>query len=84
MIGSKQQTHFWHFTSISITPISGLLRKVLKELAYLCCPEDTTDNIGHLQTEMTYSKAIGACHVLKGVFWVIVAIVVSVAIGQLL
>lgn len=84
MIGSKQQTHFLHFPHVSISPMSGLLRRVQKELAYLCFPEDTTDNIGHLQTEMTCLKAIETRHAFKGIFWVIVAIVVSVAVGQLL
>lgn len=85
MLGSKQQTHFWGFPHISnSTPVSELFGKILKALAYLCCPEDTTENIGYRQMEMTGSKAIGGRHTLKGVFWVIVSIVVSLAVGQLM
>ena len=85
MVGSKQQAHFWYSPVVSvITPTSDLLRKGLKELTYLYCPEDTTGNIGCLRTEMTCSKAIRALHVIKGLFWVIVSISVSVAVGQLL
>lgn len=85
MIGSKQQTHFWYFSNVYIiTPVSDLFRRCMRELAYLCCPVDTTENIGRRQTEINCSKVIELRPVLKGVFWVIVSIAVPVAIGQLL
>ena len=85
MIGSKQQTNFWYFPNFSIIiQMLDLFGRGLKELSFLCCPEDTTDNIGCRQTEITYRKAIGLRHVLKGVFWVIVSIAVSIVVGQLL
>lgn len=85
MIGSKQQTHFWYFPKVSIiTPMSDLFRIGMKEITYLCYPEDTTDNIGCRQTEKPYSGVVRVRHALKGVFWVIVSIAVSIAVGQLL
>lgn len=85
MIESTRQTHYWYLPTVSIIkPISKLLGKALKELAYLCRPEDTTDTVGHPQSNITYSKAIEARPLLKGVFWVIVSIAVSVTAGQML
>ena len=85
MISSKQQTHFWYLPTVSIiNPVSGMIKTCMREFAYLCCPEDTTDYIGHSQAEITCSKVIGPRQVLKGVFWVIVSIAVSVVVGQVL
>lgn len=84
MIGLKQQTLFWHSLNVSvITPISDQFGGGWKQLSFLCSPEDTTDNIGRRQVMRSSSKAMGLRHVLKGLFWVIVSIAFSVAVGQL-
>jgi hypothetical protein len=84
MLEAKQNTVFCYFLDFYIpNSINDLVQRGLKELVYLFQPEETTDKAGGRQYEATGLGTSKTRNIVKGVFWLAMSIVISLAIGQL-
>jgi hypothetical protein len=84
MLEAKQNTVFCYFLDFYIPKsINDLVQRGLKELVYLFQPEETTDKPGGQQYEATGLGTSKTRKIVKGVFWLAMSIVISLAIGQL-
>ncbi len=83
MLESKQHSAFWYFLDFYLfNPMPALLRKSVGELIFLILPEDTTEKTGPKDKVIGYEKC-NARSISKVVFWIIISITISIAIGQL-
>ncbi len=74
----------WYYAYIpTLSFIHRLLSNCRDELFYLLLPEDTTEGIVGRQSESTGYTSNNTRAMIKGVFWTIGSIVISLAIGQL-
>ncbi len=77
MMESNQQTQFASFFNYSISKsITDFAKKCILNLVYIFHPEDTLVTVSDLADNKTRST-------VKVLFWVAVAMVFSLAVGQL-
>ncbi|WP_028585296.1 hypothetical protein [Desulfogranum mediterraneum] len=78
MLESKQYAYYWYGLDFSIPrAVRELVKRGLKELAFLLLPEDTSGQEKMRPGEDTARSAF------KLVFWAVLAIGISLVLGQL-
>lgn len=84
MLQSKQYTHFdsIHFIN-NDTSFSDCLLRIRKKIWYLVQPADTTEQPGSRKYRSILRKREQTPSVVKGVWWMLVAIGVALIIAQL-
>ena len=84
MLQSKQNTHFGLLSSVhNGTLLSDHLQRVGQKICYLVQPVDTTDQPGSRKYRTILHKTGEVLSVVKGVWWMAVAIGMALIIGQL-
>jgi|LGVF01.2.fsa_nt_gb hypothetical protein len=84
MLQSKQYSEFWYFLDFHVfSSLSDVVRKCLKEVVFLVVPEDTTDNVAGRDKRGIGVEASNARSIGKVTFWIVIAIILSLSIGQL-
>jgi hypothetical protein len=84
MLVSKQHATFCDFPSFHIPDsINDLAKRGLKELLYLLLPEESFENPGGRKDKTTGLETTNARSIIKGLFWIVVSIGISLAMGNL-
>lgn len=84
MLQPKQYAASWHLFDFHVlSSLPDVLRKCLAGLAFLLIPEDTTDSAAGKDRRVTRGEVNTAHSIAKVMFWIVVAILLSIAIGQL-
>ena len=84
MLESKQNAVIYYFLDFYIpNSINCLVRRGLKELVYLIQPEESTDKAGGWQYEVTGIETSNTRSIIKVVFWLVMSIIISSAVGKL-
>lgn len=84
MLQSKQHSHFGYRANFCVSgSLNDLVKRGLYKLVYLFIPQDTTAETGRCKNDLIYSETSSIRSVIKSVFWVVVSIMASLALGQL-
>ena len=84
MLQSKQYAASWHlFDFHLISSLPDVLRKCLAGLVFVLIPEDTTDSAAGRDRRVTRGETSTVHSIAKMMFWIVVAIILSLSIGQL-
>ncbi len=84
MLESKQHAYFGYGPHVPVSnPIKDRIKKSLGELVCWLLPEDTTDKAGPGRNHSNGLNTGHACNVGKAIFWIVVSIGISLAMGQL-
>lgn len=83
MLESKLHAHFLNwFNLYDPTPFKDLIKRGLGQLVYLFLPEDTSET-GRSQNDLLSIKASSPRSTVKVLFWVVVSVSITLAVGQL-
>lgn len=83
MLESKQHSVFWNFLDFQVhNPVPGLLKYWVTELIFLFSPQDTAGKFDQGKRKVE-NQAGNTRGIVKVLFWVIISIVLSLALGQL-
>lgn len=84
MLQSKQYAVSWHLFDFHIIySLPDVVRKCLAGLLFLLEPEDTTASAAGTDRRVIRGEANNAHSITKVMFWIVAAILFSLAIGQL-
>jgi hypothetical protein len=84
MLESKQFAHFGYSPNFYVPKhIKNLVKKGLAEVGLWLLPEDTTDKADPRRNDLTCLKRDNLCNAGKVMFWVVVAIGITLSMGQL-
>lgn len=84
MMESREHTALKAYLEFYFTnSVKDLVKRGLKNLAYLFLPEETIERPRGRQNKTIGFEASKTGSTLKMVFWVVVSIILSLAIGQL-
>lgn len=85
MLESKQNAPFCYSLDLyGSASIPHLLRKFQREIHFLVTPEDTTGQNGRRgEQPISFEVSSNTRNLIKVVFWVVVSITISIAMGQL-
>lgn len=84
MLQPKQYAASWHLFDFHVlSSLPDVLRKCLAGLAFLLIPEDTTDSAAGRDRRVTRVEASNGRSIAKITFWIIMAIILTLSIGQL-
>lgn len=84
MLESKQHVHLGYSPDFYISnPINDLVKKGLGDLVCWLLPEDTTDKAGPGRNRSIDLNTAHTGSVGKTMFWIVVSIGISLAMGQL-
>lgn len=84
MLQAKQYSGSWCFFDLHVfSSLPDVLRNCLTELIFFMLPEDTTDNGAGREKSVIKVEASNYRSIGKVVFWIVIAITLSLCIGQL-
>lgn len=84
MLQSKQYSESWQLLDFQVfSSLPDVLRKCLEELIFLVIPEDTTASAADRHQKVRRVQARNTRSIAKVTFWIVIALIFSLSIGQL-
>ncbi len=84
MLESKRHVPFGYILNLNdLKPLPVFLKKWYRELLYLLLPEDSTCQEGGRKKNVPGQEVSSTRSTIKLVFWAVISIIISLAIGQL-
>lgn len=84
MIESRQYTSYWDLLEIPyLKSLSTFWRRTAEELDYLVTPEDTTEQSESGMEQWLVLPPLQMRGVIKTLFWVVIALAITLLLGQL-